>query len=70
VGFGFETLALHRISATCDVDNVASARVLEKLGMKREGHIRHTARRKGEWRDSYLYAILEPEWHGRSQPTV
>ena len=70
VAFGFETVALHRIWATCDIGNVASARVLEKLGMRREGHIRHAARRKGEWRDSYLYAILEPEWHGRSQPTA
>ena len=56
VGFGFESLALHRIWATCDVRNAASARVLEKLGMKREGQLRHDARRKGEWRDSY-YAI-------------
>jgi RimJ/RimL family protein N-acetyltransferase/predicted acetyltransferase len=62
VGFGFESLALHRIWATCDVRNEASARVLEKLGMKREGHLRHDVRRKGEWRDSYLYGLLAPEW--------
>jgi ribosomal-protein-alanine N-acetyltransferase len=62
VDFGFSRLALHRIWATCDVDNHASARVLEKLGMRREGHLRQSVRRKGEWRDSYLYAILEPEW--------
>jgi ribosomal-protein-alanine N-acetyltransferase len=68
VSFGFESLALHRIWATCDARNAASARVLEKLGMKREGHLRHDVRRKGEWRDSYLYAILAPEWPG-PQPT-
>ncbi len=68
VGFGFESLALHRIWATCDVRNAASARVLAKLGMKREGHLRHDVRRKGEWRDSYLYAILETEWPG-PEPT-
>ncbi len=68
VSFGFESLAFHRIWATCDARNAASARVLEKLGMKREGHLRHDVRRKGEWRDSYLYAILAPEWPG-PQPT-
>jgi RimJ/RimL family protein N-acetyltransferase len=57
-------LALHRIWATYDVDNHASARVLEKLGMRREGHLRQSTRRKGEWRDSYLYAVLQPEWRG------
>lgn len=67
VDFGFGQLALHRIWATCDVGNQASARVLEKLGMRREGHLRQNARRKGEWRDSYLYAILEPEWRSESR---
>jgi RimJ/RimL family protein N-acetyltransferase len=68
VGFGFGRLALHRIWAACDVDNHASARVLEKLGMRREGHLRQSRRQQGEWRDSYLYAILEPDWRERSRP--
>jgi RimJ/RimL family protein N-acetyltransferase len=62
LSFGFQSLALHRIWATCDVENRASARVLEKIGMQREGLLRQSVRRRGEWRDSYLYAILEPEW--------
>jgi RimJ/RimL family protein N-acetyltransferase len=62
VAFGFGRLALHRIWATCDVDNHASVRVLEKLGMQREGHLRQITRRHGEWRDSYLYAVLRSEW--------
>jgi [ribosomal protein S5]-alanine N-acetyltransferase len=66
LSFGFERLALHRIWATCDVENRASARVLEKIGMRREGHLRQNVRRKGEWRDSYLYAILAPEWRDES----
>lgn len=61
VTFGFGRLALHRISATCDVDNHASARVLEKLGMQREGRLRQITRRRDEWRDSYLYAVLESD---------
>jgi RimJ/RimL family protein N-acetyltransferase len=35
--------------------------------MRREGHLHHNVRRKGEWRDSYLYAIIEPEWRGESR---
>ena len=65
VAFGFGRLALHRIWATCDVDNLASARVLEKLGMQREGQLRQTVRRRGEWRDSHLYTILQPDWRGK-----
>lgn len=61
VDFGFDTLGLHRIWATCDVDNAASARVLEKLGMKREGEMREDSWVRGRWRSSCLYAVLENE---------
>jgi len=60
--FGFEKLHLHRIFATCDPENVASAHVLEKIGMLREGHLREHKWVKGKWRDSLLYAILDREW--------
>ena len=59
---GFYSLGLHRISATADVRNVASWRILERLGMRREAHFREHMRQRGQWRDSYLYAILEQEW--------
>jgi RimJ/RimL family protein N-acetyltransferase len=62
IHFGFTQLKLHRIWATCHVDNKASARVLEKAGMQREGLLRKNIFQRGEWRDSYLYAVLEP--HG------
>lgn len=62
LNFGFDQLDLHRIFATCDPANVKSERVLEKIGMKREGHLREHKWTKGEWRDSLLYAILEHEW--------
>jgi ribosomal-protein-alanine N-acetyltransferase len=61
VALGFAELGLHRIYATCDPANVASARVMEKIGMQREGHLRDHRWMKGKWRDSYLYAILEQE---------
>ena len=62
VALGFERLGLHRVFATCDPQNVASARVLEKARMRREGHLQEHLWQKGAWRDSYLYAILEREW--------
>ena len=61
IHFGFSELGLHRIYATLAPENVASARVLEKAGMRREGHLREHRYIKGEWRDSLLYAILESD---------
>lgn len=62
VDFGFRELGLHRIWADCDPANIGSWRVLEKLGMRCEGHLRENARIKGEWVDSLIYAILDREW--------
>ena len=62
VDFGFRELRLHRIWADCDPANVASGRVLEKLGMRREGHLRENAWIKGAWVDSLIYALLDREW--------
>jgi RimJ/RimL family protein N-acetyltransferase len=59
--FGFETLGLHRIHAIVEPENIASTRVLEKVGMRREGHLRDHRYAKGGWRDSLLYAIVEGE---------
>lgn len=60
--FGFGELRLHRIWADCVADNVASARVLEKLGMKLEGRLRENQYYKGRWWDTLLFGILESEW--------
>jgi RimJ/RimL family protein N-acetyltransferase len=61
--FGFEELGLHRIEATCDPRNLASKRVLEKLGMTLEGTRRQNLLIRDGWRDSLLFGILEDEWH-------
>ena|SRR5688572_10733038 len=58
--FGFDELGLHRIWATCRPDNAASYRVLEKIGMQREGYLRDHILIRGEWRDSLLYAAIAP----------
>lgn len=60
--FGFNKLDLHRIYATCDVDNIASARVMEKNGMHREGCLREYRLQGEHWRDQFIYAILDHEW--------
>lgn len=63
--FAFAELGLHRVWATCGTENAGSARVLEKLGMRREGQLKAHMWVRGVWRDSYLYAILEDEWKAR-----
>ena len=62
LAFGFQDLDMHRIFATCDPENIASARVLEKIGMRREGHLREHRWYKQKWQSSYLYSILSREW--------
>lgn len=60
--FLFTTLKLHRITATTDCSNSASVNLLEKIGMRREGHFHENIWFKGAWGDEYLYAILAKEW--------
>jgi ribosomal-protein-alanine N-acetyltransferase len=59
---GFRELGLQRIFATCDQRNKASARVMERLGMRREGAFRQSKYIQGAWRDEFLYAILAEEF--------
>ena len=64
--FGFEELNLHRILARCDAENVASYRVMEKIGMRREGlFIESRPANKlsdKKYSDEFVYAILKDEW--------
>jgi RimJ/RimL family protein N-acetyltransferase len=59
---GFDGLGLHRIVGRCDGRNAASARLMERLGMRREAHLRENELVKGEWCDEYVYALLAAEW--------
>lgn len=58
----FRALNLRRIVATCDTRNTGSWRVMEKIGMRREGRFLRDKFQKGEWRDSYAYAMLDEDW--------
>lgn len=62
VSFGFTELNMHRIFATCDPRNIGSAKVMEKVGMRKEGRIRDDLLINGGWRDSLLYSLLKHEW--------
>ena len=66
---GFEDLGLHRIIGRIDARNNASARVLQRLGMRREAHFVQNEIVKGEWTDEIVYAILGSEWWARGKPT-
>jgi aminoglycoside 6'-N-acetyltransferase len=52
----------HRVSASCDDRNTRSAAVLERVGMRREGHLLESTWFKGEWTSDLLYAVLRREW--------
>ena len=60
--YGFSRLELHRIEAGCATENIASIKVLEKVGMTREGRKRKVLPVRGEWVDNYFYSILETEF--------
>jgi [ribosomal protein S5]-alanine N-acetyltransferase len=62
IKFGFEELKLNRVAATCDHDNKASFRVMEKSGMKQEGLLRENMRAKGKLRSTLVYSILKNEY--------
>jgi [ribosomal protein S5]-alanine N-acetyltransferase len=58
----FKQFNLHRVFATCDVRNIASSKVLSKVGMTLEGKMRENLLLRDGWRDSFLYSILDHEW--------
>jgi len=68
IDYGFNKLYAHRIIAYCNAENIASRKLLEKIGMRREGHFLKKAYFKKDrnnnplWFDSYSYAILRDEY--------
>jgi RimJ/RimL family protein N-acetyltransferase len=64
VAHAFEHYDLHRVYGRLEPRNGASARVLEKLGMRREGLLVENEWVKGEWQSEAIYALLAREWQG------
>jgi RimJ/RimL family protein N-acetyltransferase len=58
----FDDLRLHRVIGRVEARNVASARVLEKLGLRQEAHLVENEFVKGEWQSELVYAVLDREW--------
>jgi RimJ/RimL family protein N-acetyltransferase len=58
----FNTLNKHRVIAITDVRNKNSIKLLEKIGMRKEGHFIKNAWYKEEYTDEFLYAMLKEEW--------
>lgn len=58
----FGDLHLHRIRATCDAENLASSKLLERLGMRREAYFVENIWFKGKWGSEYAYGLLQHEW--------
>jgi RimJ/RimL family protein N-acetyltransferase len=67
--YAFDALGLHRIVALADSRNAPSVALLERVGMRREGHFLQNTWFKGEWADDYLYAVLKDEWLRKRQIT-
>jgi RimJ/RimL family protein N-acetyltransferase len=62
INYLFFDLKKHRISASVDPNNTKSIRLLEKLGMRKEGHFIKSYRMGDRWLDDSIYAMLEEEW--------
>lgn len=58
---GFQKFGLHKVEAGVACENERSIRVLEKTGMTREGLRRGILPIRGEWKDGFLYAIVEDD---------
>lgn len=66
----FQRLELHRVVADTDVENTAAWRLMEQLGLRREGHLRQSLWFKGRWADEYLYAMLREDWQARQDAST
>lgn len=70
IDLGFRELGLYRVFGTCDPRNFASARVLQKLGLRYEHTLSRTQRIRDGWRDSAAFGLSRCEWAVCSDPGV
>jgi RimJ/RimL family protein N-acetyltransferase len=63
----FDRAGLHRVYGRADARNEPSARLMQRLGMRLEAHLRENEIFKGEWGDEVVYAVLAREWAGRRE---
>jgi len=65
LGWAYQTVDLNRVQAEADTRNIASARVLEKLGFRLEGTLRQDCTVNGDTSDSWVYGLLRQDWEER-----
>lgn len=58
----FKHFKLHRVAAQCSPDNKGSIRIMQKLGMAREGLLRDIHHARGKWWSTLIYAVLDGEY--------
>ncbi|MGD9099541.1 MAG: GNAT family protein [Anaerolineae bacterium] len=68
VAYAFDALGLHKIQADTSSANPGAWRLMERLGMRREGRLREVECSDGAWTDRLLYGILADEWQARQEP--
>ncbi len=61
----FHVIPRERVGATCDVENVASQKLLERLGFRREGTVRSALYHHARWHDVWVYGVTRSEWAAR-----
>jgi RimJ/RimL family protein N-acetyltransferase len=66
IDYAFNTLKMHRLSATADPRNLASLKLLGRLGFRKEAHFVKSLWFKGDWADDVVYGLLEEEWPAKS----
>jgi RimJ/RimL family protein N-acetyltransferase len=66
IGHLFATTVVERVGAVCDVANVGSYKLLEHLGLRREGTYRSALYHHAGWHDVAVYGITRSEWTARS----
>ncbi|MGH3317914.1 MAG: GNAT family N-acetyltransferase [Nocardioidaceae bacterium] len=62
IAIAFGTYGMRRLIAQLDPRNAPSARLCERVGMRREAHLREDYWSKGEWADTFIYGLLAQEW--------
>lgn len=62
IDYLFTTLDVHRVTASVDPKNTASIALVERIGMRKEGHFRQSVPIDGRWEDDFIYAVLNNEW--------
>ncbi|MBD1869082.1 GNAT family N-acetyltransferase [Leptolyngbya sp. FACHB-671] len=67
INFGFQEMGLNRIEARVMLENIASIRLLEKLGFEEEGILREHGYWKGSFHNLKLFSILKKSWSSRQQ---